>query len=90
MNRFSPRNLTTKERFTNFFKDTDDQNSFKQLALCPLRQLNLQLKKLPQYKLEVPGGLTGEFYHTFKEETLAITQTVPENRRKGNTSWHIS
>lgn len=59
-------------------------------SIMSIKAIEFVVKNLPQCKLKVPEGFTGEFYHTFKEEILPTTQTISENRREGNTSRLIS
>ena len=76
MNRFSPRNLTTEERFTNFFKDPNYQNWLKKLEnsnnLISMKEVQV-LTWEPFYKENSrPTWLNWWFISNSKEEIIPV------------------
>lgn len=91
MNNFMPGNSTIRWNEQILWKIQMTQTHSNNLnSIMSIKAIEFVVKNLPQCKLKVPEGFTGEFYHTFKEEILPTTQTISENRREGNTSRLIS
>ena len=77
MNRFSPRNLTTKERFTNFFKDTNYQNWLKKELKNSSNLISIKEVKViiwePFYKENArPTWLNWWLISNSKEEIIPV------------------
>jgi hypothetical protein len=58
--------------------------------MCPTQHNNKGKKSLSSKKSPAQGGLTAEFYHTFKEEMIStIFKVLKKHLRGSDFSKHI-
>lgn len=90
MSNFISTNSTPQMKCTNCFKDTNYQNTFKEIQAVfsyTYKKTELVIKNFTMMKTPAGDGFIGELYQIFKENRAQILPTVfPEDGSRANTA----